>query len=166
MCDCLIWRWIHVIQELQEAIRPETSLVSIMAVNNEIGVRQPIEHIGIYNRNSLNTTVWGLLRSKASYRYIWISCYVLLYNLIRRNMLLQISCYVLLYNLIRRNMSLQKSFLSYWCSPGNPHIDNNLGNTLIYNRQSVRFLSMLMIWRSIWWALVDIRFMDQKVLKY
>ncbi|KAF2103503.1 cysteine desulfurase [Rhizodiscina lignyota] len=33
-------------KELEEAIRPETILVSIMAVNNEIGVVQPIEEIG------------------------------------------------------------------------------------------------------------------------
>ncbi len=33
-------------RELEAAIRPETSLVSIMAVNNEIGVQQPIEEIG------------------------------------------------------------------------------------------------------------------------
>ncbi|XP_018424586.1 PREDICTED: cysteine desulfurase, mitochondrial isoform X1 [Nanorana parkeri] len=31
---------------LEEAIRPDTSLVSIMAVNNEIGVNQPIADIG------------------------------------------------------------------------------------------------------------------------
>ena len=31
---------------LEEAIRPDTSLVSIMAVNNEIGVTQPIPEIG------------------------------------------------------------------------------------------------------------------------
>ena len=29
-----------------EAIRPDTSLISVMYVNNEIGVRQPIEEIG------------------------------------------------------------------------------------------------------------------------
>jgi len=34
------------LQVLEKAITPETSLVSIMAVNNEIGVRQPIEEIG------------------------------------------------------------------------------------------------------------------------
>ena len=33
-------------QELEAAIRPETALVSIMTVNNEIGVIQPIEEIG------------------------------------------------------------------------------------------------------------------------
>ncbi|KAL8305912.1 hypothetical protein RB597_003425 [Gaeumannomyces tritici] len=33
-------------KELEAAIRPETALVSIMAVNNEIGVIQPIEEIG------------------------------------------------------------------------------------------------------------------------
>jgi cysteine desulfurase len=34
------------LEELEAAITPETSLVSIMTVNNEIGVRQPIEEIG------------------------------------------------------------------------------------------------------------------------
>ncbi|KAI0838652.1 cysteine desulfurase [Hypoxylon sp. FL0890] len=34
------------LQKLEEAIRPDTSIVSIMAVNNEIGVIQPIEEIG------------------------------------------------------------------------------------------------------------------------
>lgn len=33
-------------EELDKAITPETSLVSIMAVNNEIGVKQPIAEIG------------------------------------------------------------------------------------------------------------------------
>lgn len=33
-------------QELEAAIRPDTVLVSIMMVNNEIGVKQPIKHIG------------------------------------------------------------------------------------------------------------------------
>jgi cysteine desulfurase len=32
--------------ELEAAIRPDTSLVSIMAVNNEIGVIQPLKEIG------------------------------------------------------------------------------------------------------------------------
>lgn len=34
------------LNELEAALRPETSLVSIMTVNNEIGVRQPMEEIG------------------------------------------------------------------------------------------------------------------------
>lgn len=34
------------LDELEAAIRPSTSLVSIMMVNNEIGVKQPIEEIG------------------------------------------------------------------------------------------------------------------------
>jgi len=34
------------LEELEKAIRPETSLVSIMTVNNEIGVIQPIQEIG------------------------------------------------------------------------------------------------------------------------
>lgn len=33
-------------QQLEDAIRPETALVSIMTVNNEIGVIQPVEEIG------------------------------------------------------------------------------------------------------------------------
>jgi len=33
-------------KELEKAITPETSLVSIMTVNNEIGVLQPVEEIG------------------------------------------------------------------------------------------------------------------------
>ncbi|CAM1314301.1 NFS1 (predicted) [Pycnogonum litorale] len=33
-------------KNLESAIRPDTSLVSVMFVNNEIGVRQPIEQIG------------------------------------------------------------------------------------------------------------------------
>ncbi|OBZ90695.1 Cysteine desulfurase, mitochondrial [Choanephora cucurbitarum] len=33
-------------KKLEEAIRPDTSIVSIMAVNNEIGVMQPVEEIG------------------------------------------------------------------------------------------------------------------------
>lgn len=34
------------LQQLETAITPETSLVSIMAVNNEIGVIQPLKEIG------------------------------------------------------------------------------------------------------------------------
>lgn len=36
---------------LEEAIRPETVLVSVMTVNNEIGVRQPVEEIGALCRS-------------------------------------------------------------------------------------------------------------------
>lgn len=36
--------------ELERAMRPTTSLVTIMTVNNEIGVKQPVQDIG-------NTTV-------------------------------------------------------------------------------------------------------------
>lgn len=34
------------LKQLEEAIKPETALVSIMTVNNEIGVIQPVEEIG------------------------------------------------------------------------------------------------------------------------
>lgn len=37
--------------ELKAAIRPDTALVSIMAVNNEIGVIQPLEEIGALCRS-------------------------------------------------------------------------------------------------------------------
>ena len=33
-------------QQLENAIRPDTSLVSVMTVNNEIGVTQPVKEIG------------------------------------------------------------------------------------------------------------------------
>lgn len=33
-------------EELEKAITPNTSLVSIMTVNNEIGVQQPVAEIG------------------------------------------------------------------------------------------------------------------------
>ncbi|CAL8073463.1 unnamed protein product [Calicophoron daubneyi] len=39
------------LEVLEKAIRPDTSLVSVMTVNNEIGVRQPIEDIGKLCRN-------------------------------------------------------------------------------------------------------------------
>lgn len=34
------------LEQLEAAIRPDTALVSVMMINNEIGVRQPIEEIG------------------------------------------------------------------------------------------------------------------------
>uniref|UniRef100_A0A8D0H322 cysteine desulfurase n=1 Tax=Sphenodon punctatus TaxID=8508 RepID=A0A8D0H322_SPHPU len=34
------------LKELEEAMQPDTSLVSIMTVNNEIGVKQPVSEIG------------------------------------------------------------------------------------------------------------------------
>lgn len=34
------------VQLLEASIRPDTSLVSVMSVNNEIGVKQPIREIG------------------------------------------------------------------------------------------------------------------------
>lgn len=34
------------IKQLEDAIRPDTCLVSIMAVNNEVGAIQPLEEIG------------------------------------------------------------------------------------------------------------------------
>lgn len=36
----------HYWQQLESAIRPDTSLVSVMTVNNEIGVTQPVKEIG------------------------------------------------------------------------------------------------------------------------
>jgi cysteine desulfurase len=34
------------VEHLREMIRPDTSMVSVMTVNNEIGVKQPISEIG------------------------------------------------------------------------------------------------------------------------
>jgi len=34
------------LEQLEEAIQPDTALVTVMSVNNEIGVRQPIRQIG------------------------------------------------------------------------------------------------------------------------
>ena len=36
----------HDLQQLEDAIRPDTALVSVMTVNNEIGVTQPVKEIG------------------------------------------------------------------------------------------------------------------------
>ena len=33
-------------QDLENAFRPDTSLVSVMTVNNEVGVKQPMKEIG------------------------------------------------------------------------------------------------------------------------
>ncbi len=38
------------LQELENAIRPDTSLISVMTVNNETGVIQPIKEIGAIAR--------------------------------------------------------------------------------------------------------------------
>lgn len=43
------------LEELEAAIRPDTSLVSIMAVNNETGVIQPLKEIGAIVRKHRGT---------------------------------------------------------------------------------------------------------------
>ncbi len=50
--------------QLEEAITPSTSLVSIMSVNNEIGVKQPMAKIGRGNTIYLN-----ILKSSLPYNY-------------------------------------------------------------------------------------------------
>ncbi|EDV29074.1 uncharacterized protein TRIADDRAFT_18881 [Trichoplax adhaerens] len=45
------------LEKFRDAIRPDTGLVSIMAVNNEIGITQPVEEIG------KNLLVWSICRS-------------------------------------------------------------------------------------------------------
>lgn len=36
------------LDQFKETITPQTSIVSIMLVNNEIGVKQPVEEIGMF----------------------------------------------------------------------------------------------------------------------
>lgn len=40
------------VQLLEASIRTDTSLVSVMAVNNEIGVKQPIQEIGKHSKSN------------------------------------------------------------------------------------------------------------------
>lgn len=48
------------VQLLEASIRPDTSILSVMTVNNEIGVKQPIEEIGNRgNTQTLRTTMSG-----------------------------------------------------------------------------------------------------------
>lgn len=42
------------LQLLEASIRPDTSLVSVMTVNNEIGIKQPIKEIGNFENTHLN----------------------------------------------------------------------------------------------------------------
>ena len=46
MCELKLQDSVVFSQVVEEAIRPDTSLVSVMMVNNEIGVTQPIKEIG------------------------------------------------------------------------------------------------------------------------
>ena len=46
------------LEQLESAITPNTSLVSIMTVNNEIGVRQPIAEIGAICRLVQNSSIF------------------------------------------------------------------------------------------------------------
>lgn len=48
-------------QDLEAAMRPDTSLVSIMTVNNEIGVCQPVKTIGRSNKRCTDVNVSVLL---------------------------------------------------------------------------------------------------------
>ena len=41
-----------VVQKLESALTPDTSVVSVMSVNNEIGVKQPIAEIGALCRQN------------------------------------------------------------------------------------------------------------------
>ena len=43
------------LEELEKAMTPQTSLVSMMTVNNEIGVIQPLKEIGAYRHFSLSS---------------------------------------------------------------------------------------------------------------
>lgn len=45
------------LEDLEEAITPDTSLVSVMTVNNEIGVKQPIQEIGMSDNYYLQVII-------------------------------------------------------------------------------------------------------------
>lgn len=47
---------------LEEAIRPDTAIVSVMTVNNEIGVIQPIAEIGKICRSKRSFSTLMLLK--------------------------------------------------------------------------------------------------------
>lgn len=49
-------------QLLEASIRPDTSVLSVMTVNNEIGVQQPIEEIGNHG-NRLHVSYYSYFRS-------------------------------------------------------------------------------------------------------
>lgn len=44
------------VQLLEASIRPDTSMLSVMTVNNEIGVKQPIEEIGNHGSRYMSLT--------------------------------------------------------------------------------------------------------------
>lgn len=54
------------IDQLEATITPATSLVSIMTVNNEIGVRQPVEQIGAICRQ---IRIHIIIRRQIKYSY-------------------------------------------------------------------------------------------------
>lgn len=41
------------VQLLEASIRPDTSVVSVMTINNEIGVKQPIKEIGNHGNTNI-----------------------------------------------------------------------------------------------------------------
>lgn len=57
--------------ELEEAVREDTILVSIMYVNNEIGAVEPVEEIArrIKNKNPKPIFMWMQFRHTANFRY-------------------------------------------------------------------------------------------------
>jgi len=59
------------IQQLAEAIRPDTILVSVMWVNNEIGVIQPIDEIGELAVARASFFIRTPRRQPARHRLIW-----------------------------------------------------------------------------------------------
>lgn len=60
-------------EELEKAIQPDTALVTIMFVNNEIGVRQPIRQIGrlscSFNLPIVKDSRYGQLSVINNHRY-------------------------------------------------------------------------------------------------
>ncbi len=59
------------VEELKQAIRPDTILISVMFANNEIGTIEPIEEIGSIAKNMGFCSTQMPYRHLARYRSMW-----------------------------------------------------------------------------------------------
>jgi cysteine desulfurase len=56
---------------VRQALRPNTRLISVMMANNETGVLQPVQEIGLPQRRGSDST-WTRCRPPASCRWRWM----------------------------------------------------------------------------------------------